>query len=1744
MSLRRFTIAVSKNARRLGFESLERRTPLAVAPLGEMDSLGQVDVTSLAHQLQAEPVLAGVDVQQMPSVAVNPQNPQHVVLVAMDRSLVDTGYAGLRAAVSKDGGATWQASVVLLPPDFDQGAANPIVKFDSHGRVFLSYMATTFLGPLSTLTNPHLSRPDLNLPAERALGFQANNGIFISQSDDGGLTWDSAVAITSQTYDGNTQVPFDLMPHLAIDTFSSLPDGTPNPNFGNMYVVFSRYYPSGQFPGQPGSNGGSRILLATSEDHGQTWSLARDANDQIGLPAVPVPNGFGLGQAPPGLGSVNWTHVTIGPEGDIYVSMFNFDAFEVYHSHDGGRTFTPPDLASGSGFPFGTDQNISPASTRGLPTNRFRTQVQRAIVADPTRPGRIYAAEAVKSRDVTGNVLDPADILFSRSSDYGRTWQATTHIGSRAAAVLNDDNEGQKAKGLENDVVSGQALVRLAMDAAGNLGAIWYDTRRDPAGHRLDLFGTVSSDGGESFQPNFRLSSESFDANRGKFIDPTGADNYYLGDFLGLAFGADTAYAAWTNVVDNSQDIWVSRFSITDPPLHPNDRYEPNENKANPTELGAVVTRRIPKLSIDANDEDWFRLQAIATGELTVTGLADPSARGLRIEIWDGNGNQLLRASEELLDSTVVALGQRAIVNCDSGQSFLIRVQSLTAATNYSLDIQALTNNLGIDVYGKVSGSGKKGEDAYYLLQVPADGALVLNATIAGPLSGAFTVEAMNSKTLTVLDSVIIVPNDNEATVETRTQLSIPVSADQLLLLHIKIDDEQTRAFQLTYANVDAYEALQQKVLRFPVGAGASQSRLADINADGALDAVISDPLADVLDVLAGNGDGTFQSPREYQVGASASFLGTDLELPTYRRDLLLADFNHDGHVDALTANFSASDISLILGRGDGTFSGQRRFNATAAPFALASGDVDGDGNLDVVIHDSLRTSNSHGNLAVLLGRGDGTFKPQRVSPSPISTASFWPGIALGKIDGDEVLDLVVVGDLETKGGAVLLGKGDGTFQQSLPLPIIGFGVDLADLNGDGRLDVLSPNKYDNTLQYALNIGQGRFSDPQVIPIGQAPIALAVADLGGPPNSDGNIGLPDGLLDVVVVNSGIAQPSFAGPAEIVLLLGEANESELSGFGEPIRLTMAGIPQDVAIVDIDSDGSQDVVVVDSGSLTVIYGNEPLIPSNDNPGTARHFGATLHLLQPRETIVPGHEDDFYSFVVPIESGTTLPQVVDISVQLKFEDEVGLGVEVRDEHGRLRGSGQRMRIVAEQGERLQVHIFGKSGPALERGTGTYVLAIDVLPQVVSVRGDALLPGVNGKPGGPVSSLVLALQGDRLDSTAATDPKNFQVVFLGPDGLLGTSDDQVLPIASVVYNPDVNANVSSAQSLSTNVTQSITLLFDDALPPGNYSILVSSNVGSALFNARENDQLAFVNLFGVHTLVSVQNQQVFAGAAFEIPGLIDASGPLGDLNLFRSGTRFLTQFHSDLSSIVDDILKESGDQPLTEKVRQFIFDKITPGLGVLGSRPVTMLILFLDPVSLSMVDPNGQRAVYDLQTNELVNNVPKTFVEVGGNVELLVVADAVGEYRLNVQDIPERARGMAVLLGNASENAISLTAAIRGGQQDFVFAMGSRVVVSKSAPPVNFPTGIDAAPTGIRADGTEANDVAMTQVVNSWFQSAAQRPTAEQQSVLHLDVALFRSPHITGSETEGPTARKLWIWFLTLIESMLERVWIPYGN
>jgi hypothetical protein len=156
--------------------------------------------------------------------------------------------------------------------------------------------------------------------------------------------------------------------------------------------------------------------------------------------------------------------VTIGPEGDAYVSMFYGNFFAVFHTSDGGQSFTTPNAVTNAGYPFGFNNEIVAGST--LNKSNFRTQNVRAIAADPTRPGYVYVAEAVPVTDPAGNTEDEGEVIFARSTDYGVTWHTTFQVGPHTgASVLNDDNFGHSSTGTANDVADGQALPRLVTDA-------------------------------------------------------------------------------------------------------------------------------------------------------------------------------------------------------------------------------------------------------------------------------------------------------------------------------------------------------------------------------------------------------------------------------------------------------------------------------------------------------------------------------------------------------------------------------------------------------------------------------------------------------------------------------------------------------------------------------------------------------------------------------------------------------------------------------------------------------------------------------------------------------------------------------------------------------------------------------------------------------------------------------------------------------------------------------------------------------------------------------------------------------------------------------------------------------------------------------------------------------------------------------------------------------------------------------
>ena len=357
-------------------------------------------------------------------------------------------------------------------------------------------------------------------------------------------------------------------------------------------------------------------------------------------------------------------------------------------------------------------------------------------------------------------------------------------------------------------------------------------------------------------------------------------------------------------------------------------------------------------------------------------------------------------------------------------------------------------------------------------------------------------------------------------------------------------------------------------VFRLPVtyAAGTTVAALAvgDFNGDGKPDLAVAD--VDIycycpgsLSILLGNGDGTFQPPFTYPAGSGAAAVAT-------------GDFNGDGKLDVVLANYGfageGQTVSVLLGNGDGTFQPAVDYTVQGSPVSVAVADFNGDGKLDLAV----ANFSGYGILSILLGNGDGTFQPQ----IEISVSIDPDAVAAGDLNGDGMPDLIVAGTYVAPGGNtvfVLLGNGDGTFQPptGYPAEADAFALALADFNRDGHLDVAVADASGGrgnpaTPGITILLGKG---DGSLEPAGTYVSfgnnqSLAVADF----DHDGKLDLATGTGEAVDVLRGNGKGHFQ----------EANSYAAGRY-----------PSSITVADFDQDGALDVAVANNAGASVFKGN---------------------------------------------------------------------------------------------------------------------------------------------------------------------------------------------------------------------------------------------------------------------------------------------------------------------------------------------------------------------------------------------------------------------------------------------------------------------------------------------------------------------------------------------------------------------------
>lgn len=304
---------------------------------------------------------------------------------------------------------------------------------------------------------------------------------------------------------------------------------------------------------------------------------------------------------------------------------------------------------------------------------------------------------------------------------------------------------------------------------------------------------------------------------------------------------------------------------------------------------------------------------------------------------------------------------------------------------------------------------------------------------------------------------------------------------------------------------------------------------LADVNGDGKLDVIIENQCAagethcgtrDAADgqvgVLLGNGDGTFQPPVFYDAGGEGTVSVT------------VADVNRDGKPDVIASNWDGRNngnnrIGVLLGKGDGTFEPVVTYGSGGFGFETSQTvvvDVNGDGIPDILVANANGDAGgADGQLGVLLGNGDGTFQ----SPVAFDAGALYTiGLAVADLNGDGNLDVVTASCawLACANGAVgvLLGNGDGTFQ---PVALYESGVDQAaaifDADRDGKLDIVAV--VNGAVLVMLGNGDGTFSPNASFPVSPGADSLAVSDLNGDHAPDLALATNSGTVAVLLANT-------------------------------------------------------------------------------------------------------------------------------------------------------------------------------------------------------------------------------------------------------------------------------------------------------------------------------------------------------------------------------------------------------------------------------------------------------------------------------------------------------------------------------------------------------------------------------------------------------------------------------------------------
>jgi hypothetical protein len=350
----------------------------------------------------------------------------------------------------------------------------------------------------------------------------------------------------------------------------------------------------------------------------------------------------------------------------------------------------------------------------------------------------------------------------------------------------------------------------------------------------------------------------------------------------------------------------------------------------------------------------------------------------------------------------------------------------------------------------------------------------------------------------------------------------------------------------------------------FDVGSGPAYVVAADVNGDGKVDLISANAYDGQLAVMTNDGSGGFALEATLDVGNFPVFVAA-------------ADVNGDGKLDLISADFgggSGNTLTIWTNNGNG-FGSNSTLTVGNGPCAVAAADVNGDGKVDLI------SANAYdGTLTVLTNNGNGGFAVEATLYVGSYGASWPDSVAVADVNGDGKPDLISANSNDGR-LTVLTNNGSGGFGLNATLTVgtAPACVIAADLRGSGKPDLISANASDGTLTVLTNNGHGVFGSNAVFNVGlssgSSPECVVAVDVNG-----------DGKLDLVSANFG----------DDTLTILTNNGS--GGFGPGITLSVgvAGSePNSVTAADINGDGKPDLISANfgTGQLSVLV-NETIFP----------------------------------------------------------------------------------------------------------------------------------------------------------------------------------------------------------------------------------------------------------------------------------------------------------------------------------------------------------------------------------------------------------------------------------------------------------------------------------------------------------------------------------------------------------------------